>query len=157
MSVEQGIQDSLGNGILAGFPLIDLKVSLLSCNYEEHSTQLAFSIGAATAFHEVLKLADSILLEPSMKIEVILRMHHTGEVIGDLNARRGRVKGLEERAGVQVIDADAPLSEMFGYSTQLRSLTQGRASYSMQFSHYIPVTDATRGILTGEQPSFAEA
>ena len=157
MSLEQGIQDSLGNGILAGFPLIDLKVSLLSCNYEEDSTQLAFSIGAATAFQEGLKQADSILLEPSMKIEVILPMQHTGDIIGDLNARRGRVRGMEERAGVQVIDAEAPLSEMFGYSTQLRSLTQGRASYSMQFSHYIPVTDATRGILTGEQPSFAEA
>ena len=155
-AVEQGIQDSLGNGILAGFPIIDLKVTLISAEFdEEQSSPRAFSIAAATAFQQGVRKSAPVLLEPSMDLEIVLPLQNTGDVIGDLNSRRGRVRGLEERTGLQVISAEVPLSEMFGYSTQLRSLTQGRASFTMQFNHYIPVTDATRATLTGEQPSYA--
>ncbi len=157
-AVERGIQDSLSNGVLAGFPLIDLKAVLTGAEYDdEHCSEMAFSIAGATAFQEGVRDAGPQLLEPAMKIEVVLPLQYTGDVIGDLNSRRGRVRGMEERGGVQVISAEAPLGEMFGYSTQLRSLTQGRASYSMHFSHYSPVTETTRCTLTGELPSLAEA
>ena len=158
IAVEQGIQDSLGNGMLAGFPIIDLKATLVSADFEEdQSSPLAFSIAAGTAFQQGVRNAAPELLEPSMDLEIVLPLQYTGDVIGDLNARRGRVRGLEERSGLQVISGEVPLSEMFGYSTQLRSLTQGRASFTMQFNHYIPVTDATRATLTGEQSSYVEA
>jgi elongation factor G len=155
-AAEQGIQDSLGNGILAGFPIVDLKVILTATEFDElQSNPLAFSIAAATAFQQGIRDASPQLLEPSMDLEVVLPLQNTGDVIGDLNSRRGRVRGLEERTGLQVITAEVPLSEMFGYSTQLRSLTHGRASFSMHFNHYIPVTEATHASLTGEQQSFA--
>jgi elongation factor G len=158
IAVEQGIQDSLGNGMLAGFPIIDLKATLVSTDFEEdQSSPLAFSIAAGSAFQQGVRNAAPELLEPSMDLEIVLPLQYTGDVIGDLNARRGRVRGLEERSGLQVISGEVPLSEMFGYSTQLRSLTQGRASFTMQFNHYIPVTDATRATLTGEQSSYIEA
>jgi elongation factor G len=150
-AVEQGIQGAMSNGVLAGFAMIDLKASLVAAEYlEELSTEIAFSIAGMNAFRAGVQKAKPTLLEPSMKIEVVTPASFTGEVIGDLNARHGRIRGMEEQGGIQVISAEAPLAEMFGYSTRLRSLTQGRATFTMHFSHYSTVTEATRKALTGE-------
>ena len=150
-AVEQGIQDAMSNGVLAGFAMIDLKASLVAAEYlEELSTEIAFSIAGMNALRAGVQKAKPTLLEPSMKIEVVTPVSFTGEVIGDLNARHGRIRGMEEQGGIQVISAEAPLAEMFGYSTRLRSLTQGRATFTMHFSHYSTVTEATRKALTGE-------
>ena len=153
-ALEQGIQDAMSNGVLAGFSLIDLKVCLVAGEYlEESSTEVAFTIAGVNALREGVRKAGPALLEPSMKIEVVTPVSFTGEVIGDLNARHGRIRGMEEQGGIQVIEAEAPLAEMFGYSTRLRSLTQGRASFTMHFSHYTSVTESTRKILIGEPVS----
>ena len=150
-AIEQGIHDAMSNGVLAGFSLIDLKASLTAAEYlEELSTEVAFSIAGMNILREGVQKAGPTLLEPSMKIEVVTPVSFTGEVMGDLNARHGRIRGIEEQGGFQVISAEAPLAEMFGYSTCLRSLTQGRATFTMHFSHYTSVTDATRKALTGE-------
>ena len=150
-AIEQGIHDAMSNGVLAGFALIDLKASLTAAEYlEELSTEVAFSIAGMNILREGVQKAGPTLLEPSMKIEVVTPVSFTGEVMGDLNARHGRIRGIEEQGGFQVISAEAPLAEMFGYSTCLRSLTQGRATFTMHFSHYTSVTDATRKALTGE-------
>jgi len=154
-ALEQGIQDAMSNGVLAGFSLIDLKVCLVAGEYlEESSTEVAFTIAGVNALREGVRKAGPALLEPSMKIEVVTPVSFTGEVIGDLNARHGRIRGMEEQGGIQVVEAEAPLAEMFGYSTRLRSLTQGRASFSMHFSHYTSVTETTRKILIGEPVSL---
>jgi|TARA_B110000967_G_scaffold210086_1_gene270440 elongation factor G len=153
-ALEQGIQDALSNGVLAGFSLIDLKVCLVAGEYlEESSTEVAFTIAGVNALREGVRKAGPAFLEPSMKIEVVTPVSFTGEVIGDLNARHGRIRGMEEQGGIQVIEAEVPLAEMFGYSTRLRSLTQGRASFTMHFSHYTSVTESTRKILIGEPVS----
>ena len=150
-AIEQGIHDAMSNGVLAGFALIDLKASLTAAEYlEELSTEVAFSIAGMNILREGVQKAGPTLLEPSMKIEVVTPVSFTGEVMGDLNARHGSIRGIEEQGGFQVISAEAPLAEMFGYSTCLRSLTQGRATFTMHFSHYTSVTDATRKALTGE-------
>ena len=154
-ALEQGIQDAMSNGVLAGFSLIDLKVCLVAGEYlEESSTEVAFTIAGVNALREGVRKAGPALLEPSMKIEVVTPVSFTGEVIGDLNARHGRIRGMEEQGGIQVVEAEAPLAEMFGYSTRLRSLTQGRASFTMHFSHYTSVTESTRKILIGEPVSI---
>ncbi len=153
-AVEQGIQDAMSNGVLAGFSLIDLKVSLIAGGYlEEISTEVAFTIAGIHALRDGAQKALPALLEPTMKIEVVTPVPFTGEVIGDLNARHGRIRGMEEQGGIQVVLAEAPLAEMFGYSTSLRSLTQGRASFTMHFSHYTSVTESTRKVLIGEPVS----
>ena len=118
------------------------------------SNELAFSIAGVNALRDAAVKANPILLEPAMKLEVATPVSYTGDVIGDLNARQGRIRGMDEQSGIQVISAEAPLAEMFGYSTRLRSLTQGRASFSMHFSHYTSVTDSTRRALTGESTSL---
>jgi elongation factor G len=110
---------------------------------------MALSICSASTFQEALKKAKAIILEPSMNIEIELPVKYTGDVISDLNSRRGKIKSLEEKKGLQIVETEAPLSEMFGYSTQLRSITQGRASFSMNFSHYIPVTEDVSNNLRG--------
>ena len=149
-ALEQGINDAMNNGVLAGFALIDLKVSLLAGEYnDETSTEVAFTIAGVNALREGAMKAKPNLLEPTMKIEVVTPVSFTGDVIGDLNARHGRIRGMEEQGGIQVVIAEAPLAEMFGYSTRLRSLTQGRASYTMHFSHYSSVSESTRKALTG--------
>ena len=154
-ALEQGIQDAMSNGVLAGFSLIDLKVCLVAGEYlDESSTEVAFTIAGVNALREGVRKAGPALLEPSMKIEVVTPVSFTGEVIGDLNARHGRIRGMEEQGGIQVVEAEAPLAEMFGYSTRLRSLTQGRASFTMHFSHYTSVTESTRKILIGEPVSL---
>ena len=136
-AVEKGVREASQSGVLAGFPLIDLRVVLKDGSYHEvDSSEMAFKICASMALKDAVKKARAVLLEPVMKVEVVVPTEYMGEVIGDLNSRRGRIKGMEERSGAQVILAEVPLAEMFGYSTALRSATQGRATYTMQFSHY---------------------
>jgi elongation factor G len=136
-AVEKGIKEALGRGILAGYPVVDIKATLYDGSYHEvDSSEMAFKIAGSMAFREAAKKAEPVLLEPIMSIEVVTPEEYMGDVIGDLSARRGKIQNIERRGNVQVIGAQAPLSEMFGYATDLRSKTQGRATYTMQFSHY---------------------
>ncbi len=136
-SVEDGIVESMENGIMAGFPVVDIKVTLQDGSYHDvDSSEMAFKIAGSIGFKEASKRANPVILEPVMKVEVVVPEEYMGDVIGDLNGRRGRVEGMEPRATAQVIKSFVPLSEMFGYATDLRSKTQGRATYTMQFSHY---------------------
>ena len=157
-AIEQGIRDAMNNGVVAGFSLIDIKATLKSAKYmAEISTELAFSIVGLNALRDCALKAKPILLEPSMNVEVVTPASFTGDIIGDLNARKGKIRGMEEQSGIQVISAEAPLAEMFGYSTRLRSLSQGRASFTMQFGHYTSVAESTRKALTGESTSSGKA
>ena len=134
---EMGIREAMQNGVLAGFEMRDLKVSLVDGSYHDvDSSEIAFKIAASMAFKQAAAQANPVLLEPVMSVEVVVPEQYMGDVIGDLNSRRGRVEHMEARAGTQVITAKVPLSEMFGYATDLRSATQGRATYTMHFSHY---------------------
>jgi elongation factor G len=135
--VETGIREAMENGVLAGFEVRDVKIRLVDGSYHDvDSSEMAFKIAGSMAFKEAASQAQPVLLEPVMSVEVVVPEQYMGEVIGDLNARRGRVEHMEVRAGTQVISARVPLSEMFGYATDLRSKTQGRATYTMHFSHY---------------------
>ncbi len=139
-SVEAGIRESMENGVLAGYPMVDIRATLLDGQYHEvDSSEIAFKIAASMAFREAAEKASPILLEPVMEVEVVTPQEFMGEVIGDLNARRGKILSMENRGGAQVIDARVPLAAMFGYATRLRSITQGRATYTMQFAAYEPV------------------
>ncbi|MCS7228856.1 MAG: elongation factor G [Candidatus Kryptonium sp.] len=136
-AVDQGIREAMQNGIIAGYPVVDVKVTLFDGSYHEvDSSDLAFKIAASIAFKEATKQADPVLLEPIMEVEVVTPEEYLGDVIGDLNSRRGRIEGINMRKDGQVIKALVPLAEMFGYATRLRSITQGRAIYTMQFHHY---------------------
>jgi elongation factor G len=136
-AVDKGIQDALKSGVTAGFPVIDVKVTLVYGSYHEvDSSEQAFYITGSMAFKEACSKAAPIMLEPIMAVEVVTPEDYLGDVMGDLNSRRGKVLNMESRAGSQVIRADVPLSEMFGYATDLRSKTQGRATFTMQFDHY---------------------
>jgi elongation factor G len=142
-AVEEGVKEALENGVLAGYPMVDVKVELVDGSYHEvDSSEMAFKIAGSLAFKEAARRAKPVLLEPIMDIEVVTPTEYMGEVIGDLNSRRGKVGGMTQRGEAQVIAASVPLAEMFGYSTVLRSLTQGRAVYTMQFSHYAEVPKA---------------
>lgn len=135
--VNQGIQESMQNGIIAGYPVLDVKVTLYDGSYHEvDSSEMAFKIAGSMAFKDGMKKAEPVLLEPMFKIEVVVPEEYMGDVMGDINSRRGRIEGMEPRAGAQVIRGYVPLSEMFGYATDLRSKTQGRGVYTMQFDHY---------------------
>ena len=135
--IDAGIQEASKNGILGGYELVDFKVSLYDGSYHDvDSSEMAFKIAGSMALKEALKKADCALQEPMMKVEVVVPDDYLGDVIGDLNSRRGRVEGMDAHAGLQSIHAIVPLSEMFGYATALRSRTQGRGNYSMQFEHY---------------------
>jgi elongation factor G len=139
-AVEKGIAEAMERGVLAGYPVIDVKAALLDGSYHEvDSSEMAFKIAASMAFQEAAKQAQLSLIEPVMGVEVITPEQYMGEVIGDLNARRGKVTGMEPRGGIQVIGAEVPLAEMFGYATAVRSKTQGRATFTMQFERYAPV------------------
>ncbi|HSH35397.1 elongation factor G [Schnuerera sp.] len=139
-SVDNGIQEAMQSGIIGGYPVVDIKVTLFDGSYHEvDSSEMAFKIAGSMAFKEAMEKAKPVLLEPIMKVEVIMPEEYMGDVIGDINSRRGRIEGMEPRSGVQVVRGYVPLSEMFGYATDLRSNTQGRAVYSMQFDHYEPV------------------
>jgi elongation factor G len=136
-AVEKGVKEALDNGVLAGYPVVDVKVTLYDGSYHEvDSSEMAFKIAASMAFKNAARTAGPVLLEPIMVIEVVTPEEYMGEVIGDLNSRRGRIQTMTQRTKVQVISALVPLSSMFGYATDLRSKTQGRATYTMQFSHY---------------------
>jgi elongation factor G len=139
-AVHKGIEESMLNGTLAGYPLVNLRVRLVDGSYHDvDSSEMAFKIAGSMALKEAIKKAKPVLLEPMMDVEVVMPSEYMGDVIGDLNSRRGKVGGMEQRSEAQVVSASVPLSEMFGYATRLRSLTQGRAVYSMQFSRYEPV------------------
>ncbi len=135
--VEQGVKEALENGVLAGYPMVDVKVELVDGSYHDvDSSEMAFKIAGSMAVKEAARQAGPILLEPIMDVEVVTPADYMGDVIGDLSSRRGKIGGVTERAGAQIVAASVPLSEMFGYSTTLRSMSQGRAIYHMQFSHY---------------------
>jgi elongation factor G len=139
-SVDAGCQEAMEFGVLAGYPLVDVKVTLRDGAYHEvDSSELAFKIAGSMAFKEAARKADPVLLEPMMSVEVTTPEDYMGDVIGDLNARRGHIQSMEDRSGTRVVKALVPLSEMFGYVGDLRSKTQGRASYSMQFDSYAEV------------------
>jgi elongation factor G len=141
-AVEAGVVEAMQHGIVAGYPVVDVKVSVYDGSYHEvDSSELAFKIAASIAFKDIAKKAAPCILEPIMHVEVVVPNEYMGDVIGDLNSRRGKVRGLEERAGAKVILAQVPLAEMFGYATDLRSRTQGRATFTMQFAFFdeVPV------------------
>lgn len=136
-AVDAGIQSAMNNGVLAGYPVVDVKVTLYDGSYHEvDSSEMAFKVAASMAFKEGMKKADPVILEPIMKVVVTVPEDYMGDVIGDLNSRRGRIEGMEARAGAQVIHAYVPLAEMFGYATALRSRSQSRGVFSMEISHF---------------------
>ncbi|BCD59540.1 MULTISPECIES: elongation factor G [unclassified Nitratiruptor] len=136
-AVDKGIQEAMQNGVLAGYPVVDVKATLYDGSYHDvDSSEMAFKIAGSMAFKEAAKKANPILLEPIMKVEVEVPEEYMGDVIGDINRRRGQVQSMEDRAGNKIVTAMVPLAEMFGYSTDLRSFTQGRGTYSMEFDHY---------------------
>lgn len=156
-AVEQGVKEAMQHGVLAGYPLIDIRVTLLDGSYHEvDSSDIAFKIAASLGFRDLARKANLILLEPIMSLEVVLSEEFLGEVIGDLNARRGKITGIDVRKGIQVIKSEVPLAEMFGYATDLRSLTQGRAHYTMQFSRYKPMPPASMESLISHRKGGAE-
>ena len=137
-AVSAGIQGAMQSGVLAGFPVVDVKAVLYDGSFHEvDSSEMAFKIAGSMAFKEAMRKADPVLMEPIMKVDVIVPDQYMGDVIGDLNSRRGQVQGMEAINGAQRIHAFVPLSEMFGYATDLRSNTQGRGQYSMEPSHYV--------------------
>lgn len=142
-AIKKGVEEALDTGIRAGFPVVDVKVVLFDGSYHDvDSNEMAFKISGSMAFKEGAKKASPIILEPLMKTEVIVPEEWMGDVIGDLNSRRGRITGMDERSGMKIVAANVPLAEMFGYANDLRSRTQGRATYTMEFSHYEAVPNA---------------
>ncbi|MDO9468309.1 MAG: elongation factor G [Thiobacillus sp.] len=143
-AVEKGLKEALSNGVLAGFPVVDIKVTLFDGSYHDvDSSELAFKLAAILAFKDGMRKASPVLLEPMMAVEVETPEDYMGDVMGDLNRRRGIIQGMEDAAGVKLVKAEVPLAEMFGYSTDLRSMSQGRATYSMEFKHY---TEAPKSV-----------
>ena len=136
-AVEKGVREALDSGVVAGYPLLDIKATLYDGSYHEvDSSEMAFAIAGSMALKSGVQKADPILLEPMMKVEVVVPEDFMGDVLGNLSSRRGRIEGLESRGNTQIIRSFAPLAQMFGYATDLRSMTQGRGTYSMVFSHY---------------------
>jgi elongation factor G len=136
-AIEKGVRERMETGVLAGYPMRDVRVTVIDGSYHDvDSNEMAFKIAASMGFQDGCRRADPALLEPIMKVEVLVPQEYMGDVIGNLNGRRGKIQGIKVRAGSQAIDAAVPLSEMFGYATDLRSRTQGRATYSMEFDRY---------------------
>lgn len=151
-AVEKGIKEAMEGGVLAGYPVVDVRAALFDGSYHEvDSSEMAFKIAGSMAFKEAVKKAQMALLEPIMSVEVVTPEDYMGDVIGDLNSRRGKIQSMEKRGNSQAIKAMVPLSEMFGYATDLRSKTQGRATYTMQFSHY---EDVPKNIMEGIVAKF---
>jgi elongation factor G len=143
-AVQKGLLETLPNGVLAGFPIVDIKVTLFDGSYHEvDSNENAFRMAASIALKEGMRRASPVLLEPMMSVEVEMPEEKMGDVMGDLSSRRGTIQGMEDLAGGKVIRAEVPLAEMFGYSTTVRSLTQGRATYTMEFKNY---TEAPKSV-----------
>ena len=144
-AVDAGIQGAMLSGVLAGYPVVDVKVTLYDGSYHEvDSSEMAFKIAGSMAFKEACQKADATLMEPIMKVSVIVPDEYLGNVIGDLNSRRGQIQGQENRSGAVQIDALVPLGEMFGYATDLRSRTQGRGQYSMEPHSYLEIPKSIR-------------
>ncbi|HPG25061.1 MAG TPA: elongation factor G, partial [Myxococcota bacterium] len=142
-AVEQGCRESVDSGHLGGYPVVDVHMRLVGGEaHETDSSERAFGIAAAMAANEALSKASPILLEPIMDVEVVTPEEFRGAIQGDLNSRRGQITGIEMRGSAQLVQAEVPLSEMFGYVSSVRSMTQGRASYTMRFAHYARVPDA---------------
>ena len=151
-SIDAGIQEAAKSGLLGGFEVVDFKVTLVDGSYHEvDSSEMAFKIAGSMAFKEAAAKAGPVLLEPVMKVEVVVPEDYLGDVMGNVNSRRGRIEGTESRGGGQIIRANVPLSEMFGYATDLRSRTQGRGTFTMQFSHYEPVPKSMIEKITGKK------
>ena len=148
-AVEKGIAEALNTGVLAGYPVVDVEVELIDGSYHEvDSSEMAFKVAGSMAFKEGAKKAKPVIMEPIMNVEVVTPESYMGDVIGDLNSRRGKIQQMDQRGNAQVIKSTVPLSEMFGYATDLRSKTQGRATYTMQFAHYEEVPKAiSEGII----------
>jgi elongation factor G len=150
-AVEKGVKEALDAGVLAGYPVVDVRVALYDGSYHEvDSSEMAFKIAASICFKDACKKASPVILEPIMAVEVVVPEDFMGDVIGNLSGRRGKIQGMEPRGGAQVINAEVPLKEMFGYATELRSMTQGRATYTMQFAHYEPVPQAISEEITAK-------
>ncbi len=142
-NVEKGVSQSMDTGVLAGYPLVDIKVNLVDGSYHQvDSSEMAFSIAGSIAFDEAVSKASPVLLEPVMSVEVVVPSEYLGDVLDDLNRRRGQISEMGQRGGARVVRASVPLSEMFGYATSLRSVTQGRGTYTMQFESYEPAPEA---------------
>ena len=140
----------MNNGVIAGYPVVDCKVTLFDGSYHEvDSIEMAFKVAGSMAFKNAARIANPVLLEPMMKVEVVTPEEYMGDVMGDLNRRRGIVQGMEDAPAGKIINANVPLSEMFGYATDLRSQTQGRATYTMEFDHYAeaPATASSEEII----------
>jgi elongation factor G len=136
-AIEKGFKEALDKGIVAGYPMVDVKAAVFEGSYHEvDSSEAAFKMAGIMAFKEACRKANPVLLEPIMKVEVTTPEEYMGNVIGDLNSKRGQIDQMTDRGNLKVIDAKVPLAEMFGYATQLRSMSQGRANYSMEFLHY---------------------
>jgi len=149
--IEQGIKQAMEGGVLAGYELVDIKVTLYDGSYHEvDSDEMAFKIAASMGFKEAARKASPVLLEPVMAVEVVTPEDFAGAIMGDLSSRRGRIEGMEHRAGSQVIKAIVPLAEMFGYATHMRSSTQGRAEYSMHFGRYEEVPRSVADEIIGK-------
>jgi len=155
-AVEQGVREALTSGVLAGYPVIDVKVELVDGSHHDvDSSEMAFKIAGSMALKEGIRRAKPVLLEPIMDVEVVTPADYMGDIIGDLSARRGKVGGMTERSGARVIGASVPLGEMFGYSTTLRSMSQGRAVYTMQFANYDEVPKSKADEIVAAQGSGA--
>jgi len=151
-AVEKGLLDAINTGILGGYPVVDLRATLYDGSYHDvDSSEIAFQVAASLAFKEGMRNSDPCLLEPIMKVEVETPEEYLGDVMGDLNSRRGRILGMEERLGSQIVYAEVALAEMFGYSTQLRSMTKGRATYTMEFFAYQKVPKSAQEQVLGEK------
>ena len=139
-AVDKGVREQMESGVLAGFPVVDVKVTLYDGSYHDvDSSEMAFKIAGSMCFREGAKHAKPVLLEPIMSVEIVTPDDYMGDVNGDLNRRRGVLQGMDESAAGKIIKAEVPLAEMFGYATDLRSMSQGRATYSMEFGHYAEV------------------
>ena len=150
--VEEGIKEAMGNGVLAGYPVVDIKAKLYDGSYHEvDSSEMAFKIAGSMALQAGVRKADPAILEPIMKVEVTTPEEFMGDVVGDINSKRGRIEQMSDRAGAKIIDSFVPLSGMFGYATTLRSMTQGRANYSMEFDHYAEVPKSVAEELIGKK------
>jgi elongation factor G len=151
-AVQRGVEEATMNGVLGGYPVLDVKVTLYDGSYHEvDSSEMAFKIAGSMAFKDGMKKADPVLLEPIMRVEVTVPEEYMGDVLGDINSRRGKIEGMEARSGAQVIRGFVPLSEMFGYATDLRSRTQGRAVYSMETDHFEEVPKSIAEKILGEK------
>jgi elongation factor G len=152
--IDNGIQEAAESGVIAGYPVINFKVKLYDGSYHDvDSSEMAFKIAASMAFKNAMNKADPVLLEPMMRVEVTVPEEYMGDVMGDINSRRGRIEGMTPRAGAEIIKSFVPLSEMFGYATSLRSRTQGRGVYTMTFDHYEEVPKSIQEKITGERNS----